>query len=321
MSRVLRTTAVSVCLGAFALAALVPATAATKTTKKSTTSKTVTKTTKKRVTTKRPIVTTKAPAKAPTTAAPTTAAPTTAAPTTAAATTAAPTTAAPTTTAAPAYDFALRLTQPSQKGAPGSTVSFIVVAEAKSGPLGPVTILPVGIPAGVSATLDQNPILSAGELKFILPATLPIGFYEVKVNGQSNGISRSVTATILVEGAPVSSTTSTTTTVAGATTTTTRPTYKYSVVVSNPAGTLARGGTLAYPITINRDSGNNDTITLSASDLPQNVWAGFSDNPVGKESTMWISSSLPLVPGTYKFNLVLTSLGTSQLIPISLTLV
>jgi hypothetical protein len=193
-----------------------------------------------------------------------------------------------------------------------------VVAEARAGTLGPVTLLPVGIPAGVSATLDQNPIVSAGEMKFILPATLALGFYEVKINGISNGIGRSVTATIVVEGAAVSPTT--TTTIAG-TTTTTRPTYKYSVVVAYPAGTLSTGGTLSYPIVVNRDPGNNDTITLSTSNLPTNVWAGFSDNPIAKDSTMWVSSTLPLTKGNYTFNLVISSVGTSQSIPIQLTIV
>jgi hypothetical protein len=326
MNRLLRTSAWCVSLGAIALCAVVPAGAATKTTKKST--KKVTKATKtaKRVATPAKIPTataapTTVPAAtlAPTTVATTTAAPTTVAPTTAAPTTvAATTTAAPTTVAAPAYDYILRVTQPTQKAAPGSTVSFIVVAEAKAGTLGPVTLLPVGIPAGVSATLDQNPIVSAGEMKFILPATLAVGFYEVKINGISNGIGRSVTATIVVEGAAVSTTT--TTTIAG-TTTTTRPTYKYSVVVAYPAGTLSTGGTLSYPIVVNRDPGNNDTITLSTSNLPTNVWAGFSDNPIAKDSTMWISSTLPLTKGNYTFNLVISSVGTSQLIPIQLTIV
>jgi hypothetical protein len=321
MNRLLRTSAWCVCLGAIALSAIVPAGAATKTTKKS-----AKKTTKRVVTTKKRSATATAPTAAPTTTAPaTTVAAATLAPTTVAttavpttvATTVAPTTAAP-TTAAPAYDYILRVTQPTQKAAPGTTVSFIVVAEAKAGTLGPVTLLPVGIPPGVSATLDQNPISSAGEMKFILPSTLPIGFYEVRINGVSNGIGRSVTATIVVEGAAVATTT--TTTIAG-TTTTIRPTFKYSVVVAYPAGTLSTGGTLSYPITVNRDPSNNDTITLSASNLPTNVWAGFSDNPIGKDSTMWISSSLPLTKGVYPFNLVITSLGTSQAIPIQLTIV
>ncbi len=215
----------------------------------------------------------------------------------------------------------MRVTQPTQKAAPGTTVSFIVVAEGKSGVLAPVTLLPLGIPAGVSATLDQNPILSAGEMKFVLPANMAVGFYEIKINGVSNGVSRSVTATILVEGTPVTTAPATTTTTVGGTTTTTRPTYKYSTIVSYPGGTLSTGGTLSYLITVNRDSGNNDTIELSTSNLPKNVWAGFSNNPIGKDSTMWVSSALPLVAGTYSFNLVFTSLGTTQSIPIQLTIV
>jgi hypothetical protein len=327
MSHLLRRSAWCVAIGAVALGALVPAMvpvdAATKTTRKTTKATKTTKTTKRTVTTKRAVATTKPAVTTTTVAVATTVAAATIAPSTTA--TAVPTTIAvvapPTTTtvAAPSYDFTLRLTQPSQKAAPGSTVSFIVVAEQRAGALGPVLLLPTGIPAGVSATLDQNPILSAGEMKFVLPATLATGFYEVRINGTSNNVSRTVIASILVEGAVATTTTSATTTTG--VTTTTRPTYKYSVIVSNPAGTLSTGGSLSYPITINRDSGNNDTISLAASELPTNVWVGFSDNPVGTNATMWLSSTLPLKAGSYKFNLVITSLGTAQSIPLTVNIV
>ena len=325
MSHLLRRSAWCVTVGAFVLGALVPemvpVDAATKTTRKTTKA---TKTTKRTVTTKRAVVTTK-PAPTTTKAVTTSIAAATIPLTTTAATTLVPTTpaptAAPTTTpaAAPSYDFSLRLTQASQKAAPGSTVSFIVVAEQRAGALGPVLLLPIGLPTGVSATLDQNPILSAGEMKFLLPSTIATGFYEVKINGTSNNVSRSVTATILVEGAVATTITSATTTTG--VTTTTRPTYKYSVIVSNPSGNLSTGGSLSFPITINRDSGNNDTISLAANELPTNVWVGFSDNPVGTNSTMWLSSTLPLKAGSYKFNLVITSLGTTQSIPLTVNIV
>ncbi len=322
MSHLLRRSAWCVTIGAFVLGALVPemvpVDAATKTMRKTTKA---TKTTKRTVTTKRAVVTTK-PVPTTTKAVATTVAAATIPVSTLAAPTVAPTTVAlatSTTAAAPSYDFSLRLTQASQKAAPGSTVSFIVVAEQRAGALGPVLLLPTGLPTGVSATLDQNPILSAGEMKFLLPSTLATGFYEVKINGTSNSVSRSVTATILVEGAAATTTTSATTTTG--VTTTTRPTYRYSVVVSNPAGTLSTGGSLSYPITINRDPGNNDTISLTASELPANVWVGFSDNPVGTTSTMWLSSTLPLRAGSHKFNLVITSVGSTQSIPLTVTIV
>lgn len=324
MSHVLRRSAWCACIGAVVLGAMLPADAATKTTRKA--SKT-TKTTKRTATTKRRVVTTR-PATtkpAPTTIAAATLPPATVATTAATTiptTTAAPTTVTSTTVAAPSFDFSLRLTQPTQRATPGSTVSFIVVAEQRGGAATPVLLFPMGMPTGVTATVDQNPILSAGEMKFVLPTALATGFYEVRINGTANNVSRSVTASILVESGPAVSTTSTSaTTTTLAATTTTRPTYKYSVIVSNPSGTLSTGGSLSYPITINRDSGNNDTISLAASELPTNVWVGFSDNPVGTSSTMWVSSTLPLKAGSYKFNLVITSLGTSQSIPLTLNIV
>lgn len=316
MSHLLRRSAWGVCIGAFALGTVVRADAVTKTTRK------VTKTTKRATTAKRSATT--KPATTTTTPAPSAVAAATIAPTTLAATipiTTLASTTAPTTVPAPSYDFSLRLTQPSQKATPGSTVSFIVVAEQRAGALGPVLLLPIGMPPGVSATLDQNPILSAGEMKFVLPTTMATGFYEVRINGTSNNVSRSVTATILVEAGAASTTSTSVTTTTAAVTTTTRPTYKYSVIVSNPSGSLSTGGSLSYPITINRDSANNDTISLAASELPTNVWVGFSDNPVGTSSTMWLSSTLALKAGSHKFNLVITSLGTSQSIPLTLNIV
>ena len=337
MKILLRRAAWCCAVGASATMIFLPAEAATtKTTKKTTTKttkKTTTKTAKKTTkrTSSKPVATQKATAPTTSTApattttraaaaplpAPTSTAPTsTAPPTTQPATTAAPTSAAPT------YDYTLRLSQPSQKAAPGATVSVIVIGEPKVGPLGPITLIPIGMPAGVSATLDQNPILSAGEMKFVLPSSIPTGFYEIRIVGNSNNVARSVTLSLLVEGSAVTTSTTTTTLVPTTTTTTTRPPAKFSVVVSTASATLRGGGTVAYAISISRDPGNNETVQLEARDLPAKVWAGFSENPIGTTSTMWVSSTEVLTPGNYTIRLVLTGQSSAQqIVPLSLTIV
>ena len=236
------------------------------------------------------------------------------------------TTTTSTTSAAAAssnYDYALRISVPTQTVLPGRDFTVIVIADPKVGPLQAVTLIPVGIPPGVSMVLDQNPMIGAAQLKVTIPQFIGPGTYEFRMAGSSGGVSRSATVGFVIP-APTTTTTTTSppTTVASSTTVATivRPAFKFSLVISGVSGTLVRGGSVSITVTATRDPGNTDKIALSTTDLPKNVWSGFSSAEVATTSTLWLSSTEVLVAGTYTFNLVVSSGGYSQSIPLSVIL-
>jgi hypothetical protein len=175
------------------------------------------------------------------------------------------------------------------------------------------TIIVTGLPPGVAATLEPNPVTTAGELRVSVPASLATGFYDLRITANSGGLVRTATATLLVNGAAA-----TTTSPLSTTTSTTLPPGNpgFVLAVGSTPDKLRTGGTVAYPIVVSRNAGFTGAVTLSTASLPAGVWSGFSDNPATTTSTLWLSSTVALVPGTYTFSLVATSGTYAQLFPL-----
>ncbi len=295
-----------------------PATAATSSTKKRAT----TTTTKRKVVIRKPAV---APASARLTVSTTTVRPI---PTTTVATnppatapaaivlpdpTLAPSTSTSTTTTI-ANDFTVRLATPSKTVAPGETVSFVIIVEPKSpGRVVAATIIVTGLPPGVAAALEPNPVTTAGELRVSVPSSLATGFYDLRITANSAGLVRNATATLMVNGAAV-----TTSSPLTMTTSTTLPPGNpgFVLAIGSTPDRLRTGGTIAYPIVVSRGAAFTGAVTFSTASLPAGVWSGFSDNPATTTSTLWLSSTVALVPGTYTFSLVATSGTYTQLFPL-----
>lgn len=224
------------------------------------------------------------------------------------------TTTATSTTSTLANDFTVRLASPSKTVAPGETVSFVIIVEPKtSGRVVAATIIVTGLPPGVAATLEPNPVTTAGELRVSVPASLPNGFYDLRITANSAGLVRTATATLMVSGAAVAPTSPSITT-----TSTTLPPGNpgFVLAVGSTPDKLRIGGTVAYPIVVSRSATFTGAVTLSTASLPAGVWSGFSDNPATSTSTLWLSSTVTLVPGTYTFSLVATSGTYAQLFPL-----
>ncbi len=319
-------TAVTAIVGlvAVSLSTSLTSEAATKSTTRATTSKKkVTTTTKKRVvrttTTKRRTVA--KPTVATTTT--TTPLPTVA---TAAPTEATTSTSTTTTTAAPAFDFDILVPTPAQSVAAGSSASFVVIVSTKA-PATPraVTFIATGIPEGAQATLSPNPTTSGAEFRVNVGANVAVGTYTIRLIGSAANVSKTTNVFINVTAATSATTSTTTTTTSttlpGPTTSTIvvgagAPTF--AVVVSTDNNRLRTGNTISYFIRIIYANGFSTPASLQVNGLPTGVSGGFSPMSTAGTATLFVSSTVAIVPGTYTFNVTAIAGSYQQFVPVSL---
>jgi hypothetical protein len=236
-----------------------------------------------------------------------------------------PTTAATTTTvAAPAFDFDILIPTPSQTVPAGSTASFVVIIATKPPSLPQaVTFIATGMPEGSNATLSPNPTTSGAEFRVNIGPNVPVGIYTVRLTGSSNNVIRTVNVTVNVTAAAATSTTSTTTTTIGSGPTSSTivvgagsPTF--AVIVSSDGSKLRSGGTVAYNVRIIPAAGFTTPAALQFSGLPSGVSGTFTPLTQEGTSTLYVSSTVAIIPGTYTFNLIAVAGAYQQLVPVRL---
>lgn len=225
--------------------------------------------TKKKTTKKKTTATTKAPyapQSIPTTAAP--------APTSTPTTAAAPvTTATPTTVAG-----SLKLTSDAKSRlvAPGSSVTYVLTVTRTTSD--PASMFVSNLPAGVTATLSANPVLSTVTMTLsTIAGVTPGGYQSFLVSAKNAGGSATLTLELVVD-----------TTLPTVTTATTAPvrTSFAPTVIAGATGPIAAGSGnyVSYQVNLNRPVGMTSAATVSLGTIPTGLATGLSATVVGGES-------------------------------------
>ena len=100
----------------------------------------------------------------------------------------------------------------------------------------------------------------------------------------------------------------------------TAATNDFTLTCANPSQSVCQGSNATYTIDIGNIGGFNDPTTLSATGLPAGAVANFSTNPVtpAGTSTLTISGTGSVTPGTYNFTCEGTSSTGTKSLPLTL---
>lgn len=81
------------------------------------------------------------------------------------------------------------------------------------------------------------------------------------------------------------------------------PVPDFSLGVTPSSTTVTSGHAAAYSVTVTPHGGFSDAVTLSASGLPSGATAAFNPNPATSGSTLTVSTSSAVAPGSYPFTI------------------
>ena len=225
-------------------------------------------------------------------------------------TTAPATTVASTTTtslaASVAFDFDLQIPSPRVSVNMGSSAAMLVLVLPRGVPR-PVDLFFVDLPNGVTATGTPNPTTGGAEVRLNAASLMLPGEYQLRVMAVAGSITKFVgyTLTVLPPGAtaPVGSSASgTSVTSTSTTTTTTSPSGSggFTFVLTSDGKKLKTGGAVTLTAVITPSTNFAGSATLRVLDPPDGVWVGYSQNPSAGTSSIWLSSTVALKPGSYQ---------------------
>ena len=283
------------------------------------------KTTKRRATTKRRTTTTRGATRSPTTievaatlavvdatsttrpAIVATFPPTTVTAPPASTTTLTATTAGP--SAGSSADFDIVVPNPGISLTAGATAVFLVIVAPRTTVSPLVTFLVLGLPDGAIATMSPNPTAGATELRVATSPTMIPATYNLRLVATAGSITRTAPIAMAVTGpAP------TTTSANGAPVTS----GAFALSVVGDGKRLRTGGAVSFEVTIVPGTSFPGPVSLNVSGVPALVSSAFTVTPTSSKSTLWLSTTLNPVPGTYSLLLVATSGTTVQSVPLTL---
>jgi hypothetical protein len=187
----------------------------------------------------------------------------------------------------------------------------------------PVTFIATGLPDGSTASLAPNPVQSAAEFRVNIGSSVPTGLYTIRLIGSIGTVAKVANVFVSVTALPASSSSTTTTIATGPTTSTIvagAGSSSIAVVVSGDGLKLKSGGTVRFFIRVIYASGFTTPASLQVTGLPAGVSGSFNGLSSDGTSTLFVSSTVAIIPGTYTFNL-LAIVGTfQQVVPLQLTI-
>jgi subtilisin family serine protease len=188
----------------------------------------------------------------------------------------------------PAPDYSLSVSPASATVAQGASATYTVTITRTGAFSGAVTLAISGLPSGAAGAFSPNPVSgSSSALTVTTSTTTPTGSYIFTVTGTSGTLSRTATATLVVQ-APT----------AGDFTLSATPTSR----------TINQGASTTYTVNITRTGGFAGGVTFSVSGLGTGQTATFSPNPAtATSSTLTIATTATAATGSR----VLTITGTS----------
>jgi hypothetical protein len=177
----------------------------------------------------------------------------------------------------------LSVTPTSRSVAPGSSPTYAVTVTEVGGFSSAVTLSATGLPAGATASFSPTSTTTSSTLTVTTSAGLAAGTYPFTIDASGGGLSASTPATLLVQG--------------------------FSIAASPSSQTVAAGAAPTYPLTITPIGGFAGSVTLAATGLPAGATPSFNPNPATTSSTLTVTTSGSLAPGSYPFTIGGTSGG------------
>jgi uncharacterized membrane protein len=182
----------------------------------------------------------------------------------------------------PPPDFSLSASPTSQTVIQGSSTSYSVSINPIGGFSGAVTLSASNLPAGAAGTFNPNPAPgTSSALSVTTSASTPAGSFTFTITGVSGSLTRTTTATLVVNQPP-----------------------DFSVSASPGSQTISQGSSTSYAVSITRTGGFSGSVTLSASNLPTGATGTFNPNPVsGTSSTLSVTTSASTPTGSISFTI------------------
>ena len=192
--------------------------------------------------------------------------------------------------AAPIPDFTVSASPASRSVTQGSATSYSVTIGAVNGFSGTVNLSATGLPAGASATFTPATVTGTGTatLDVTTAADTPAGSSAVTITGTSGALTRTTTATLVVNAAP---------------------TADFTVSATPASRSVTQGGATTYSVTIAAVNGFSGTVNLSATGLPAGASATFTPATLTGTgtSTLDVTTAANTPMGTSTLNIAATS--------------
>ena len=188
----------------------------------------------------------------------------------------------------PAPDYSLSASPASQTVIQGASTSYTVTVTPTGGFTGAVNFSVSGLPSGATGTFSPNPTTSTSTLSISSAATTPAGSYPLTITGTSGTLTRTTSATLVVNAPP--------------------PPADYSLSVSPASQSVVQGASTTYTVAINRTGGFAGAVSLAVSGPGAGATGSFNpSSTTGNSSTLTVSTTATAATGTF----ALTITGTS----------
>ncbi len=174
-------------------------------------------------------------------------------------------------------DFTLLANPSSVSVTQGSQVNTSITVTPQDDFTGSVTLSASGLPSGVTANFNPNPITGSSTLTLTATDSAATGTVTVKILGTSGNVTDSTLLVLSVN----------------------QLVQDFTLSASPSSITIAKSGASGQSaITITPVDGFSGNVSLSATGLPAGVTASFSPNPATSTSTMTLTASKTAKAGT-----------------------
>jgi hypothetical protein len=169
----------------------------------------------------------------------------------------------------------------------------------------------VNVPIGLNMKVTPNPTTGKFEISLQATPNTALGDYPMSLIATSGQVTKAAGFTVTVANSLSAS---------AATAANAGSGPPFTVVVTGIPKSLTTGGAVGWTVTVLPGPGYGGSVDLSMADVPQNVWVGFSNSRIATSGEIYVSSTLPLIPGSYTMRLEARVGNTVVNVPISLTL-
>ena len=178
----------------------------------------------------------------------------------------------------------------------GNQNTTTITVNPINGFAGSPTLSASNLPSAVTAGFGPNPTSSTSTLTLTAGATATPGTTTITVSGVYGGVTQTTTVSVTVNAGP-----------------------NFSLTANPNSVTVLQGTQGTSTITVVPVNGFTGSPTLSASNLPSGVTAGFSPNPTSSTSTLTLTASSAATLGTSTITITGVSGGLTQTTTMGLT--
>ena len=203
---------------------------------------------------------------------------------------------APATRTVTVSNFTLSATPASQTVLAGQNAAYTATVTPVSGFTGTVAFSVTGLPPGAVGTFTPPSVAGSGSTTLVVStAGVAAGSYPLVIRGTSGPISRTVNATLIVNG-------------------------DFAISATPSSRTVNRGGATTYTVTISAGPGFSGPVPLSVSGLPARTTGTFNPPSLAGSGTsvLTVNAMRNAQKGTR--TLTITGTGGGRTHPVNVTL-